>query len=115
MDQETKKARVDFDLEQFGADKQAAMRAYRAVEEAQKSLAAAELRQHDAVSRAERIQANSDVAKCNTRVRELQQQYRFLLLGLGRLIIQHRLVLPESEEIRRRVQRIQQLFTSQSP
>jgi molecular chaperone DnaK (HSP70) len=96
----------------IAADKEAAVRAFRAVEVAQQALAAAELHQNDAVSRAERIQASSDVAKCKARVRETQQQYRFLLLGLGRLIIQHRIMLPESVEILREIQRIQQLFLS---
>jgi len=96
----------------IAADKQAAVQAYRDVEAAQKALDATELRLSDAVSRTERIQANSDVAKCRTRLRDLQQQYRFLLLGLGRLIIQHRITLPESVEIIRAIQRIQQHFAS---
>ena len=96
----------------IAADKQAAVRTYRELEGAQKALAAAELRQNEAVSRAERIQASSDVARCKARVRESQQQYHFLLLGLGRLIIQHRIALPESEEIVRAIQRIQQMFSA---
>ena len=92
------------------ADKQAAVQTFREMEVAQKNLATAEKRQSEAASRAERIQASSDVARCKARVRELQQQYRFLLLGLGRLIMQHRIVLPESDEIVHNIERIQHLF-----
>jgi molecular chaperone DnaK (HSP70) len=97
------------------ADKQAAVRAFRELDAAQKSLAAVEKHQGEASSRADRIQASSDVARCKARVRELQQQYSFLLLGLGRLIHHHQIVLPESEEIIRSIERIQQQFASQQP
>jgi hypothetical protein len=97
------------------ADKQAAVRAFRELDAAQKSLAAVEQHQGEASSRADRIQASSDVARCKARVRELQQQYRFLLLGLGRLIHHNQIALPESEEILRSIERIQQQFASQQP
>jgi molecular chaperone DnaK (HSP70) len=94
----------------IAADKQAAVRVSRDLEVAQKDVTTAEKRQSEAASRAERIQASSDVARCKARVRDLQQEYRFLLLGLGRLVVQHRIVLPESVEIVHNIERIQHLF-----
>jgi molecular chaperone DnaK len=97
------------------SDKQAAVRTFREMEVAQNSLTVADKHQSEAASRAERIQASSDVARCKARVRELEQQYRFLLLGLGRGVVQNRIVLPESNEIVRNIERIQHLFSSRRP
>ncbi|MHB8952041.1 MAG: Hsp70 family protein [Pirellulaceae bacterium] len=94
------------------ADKQAAVGCFREMEVAKKNLAVAEKRQSQAASRAERIQASSDVARCKARLRELEQQYRFFLLGLGRGVVQNRIVLPESNAIVRNIERIERLFSS---
>jgi molecular chaperone DnaK len=93
-------------------EKQEAVRTFRELEEAQKAVAAAEKRQGQAMSRAERIEASSDLARCKARVRELQQRYDYLLLGLGRLIMKHQIVLPESVEIMHHIERLEDKIAS---
>jgi len=88
-------------------DKQAAVRTFRELEEAQRAAAAAEQRQSASMSRAERIQATSDVAQGKARVRELQQRYNYHLIGLGRLVMKHRIMLPDTMETMRRIERLQ--------
>ncbi len=93
-------------------EKQEAVRTFRELEEAQKAVAAAETRQGRTTNRAERIAASSELARCKARVRELQKRYDHLLIVLGRLVMTHQIVLPESVEIVHRIARIKAEFSS---
>ena len=98
--------------EPVAGEKRAVVQTFRDLEGAQRDLTAAQETQRDAHSRSERIRASSDVAQCNSRIRELQQQYRFLLLGLGRVVMEQQIALPDSQEIVRNIAHVQRLFSS---
>ena len=97
------------------AEKKNAVRTLRACEQAQRELTVCEKRHSDAANQPERIMATSDVARSRATIRELEQQYRFQLLSLGRLVSSDNLCLPEADEIIGEISRIQEAFSKCQP